>query len=107
MLKSEGNRLVVNDFVTGDPLSEENLKQTIDIVCGIGVKKETILYSNWEIPAILKSPTRRKIASFCNYIVDGRFKKEYQKVGLKWRGSRNQHIWKNENGKWTNITYEI
>ena len=32
MLKSDKNRIVVNDFIQGEPLSEGNLDKTLDIV---------------------------------------------------------------------------
>lgn len=32
MLKSDENRIIINDFVQGEPLSEENLDRTLNIV---------------------------------------------------------------------------
>ena len=35
MLKSSDERVVINDFVQGDPLSEENLDKTLELVSNL------------------------------------------------------------------------
>ena len=35
MLKSSNERVVINDFVQGDPLSEENLNKTLELVSNL------------------------------------------------------------------------
>lgn len=35
MLKSSDERVIINDFVQGDPLSEENLDKTLDLVSNL------------------------------------------------------------------------
>ena len=35
ILKSSGGRVVINDFVQGDPLSEENLDRTLELVSNL------------------------------------------------------------------------
>ena len=35
MLKSSDERVVINDFIQGDPLSEENLDKTLDLVSNL------------------------------------------------------------------------
>lgn len=107
ILKSCELCYVINDFVQGEPLSEFNINFTQSLVNGLTRKRPLVLYTNYEIPSILKDSKKKEIASLCNYIIDGRFRKEYQKDGMKWRSSSNQHVWKNEDGKWRNITYEI
>lgn len=42
---------------------------------------------------------QKKILSLCDYVVDGRFDIKQKKLGLKFRGSANQTIYHNENGK--------
>lgn len=94
----------------GDPLHENNLQTVLNLVNKIRLllpEKTIWLYTGYELPAILKHPIRKKIASQCDIIVDGKYVDALRDITLKWRGSSNQHIWKNENGKWINVTYEI
>ena len=94
----------------GDPLHENNLQDVLNLVNKIRLllpEKTIWLYTGYELPAILKHPIRKKIASQCDIIVDGKYVDALRDITLKWRGSSNQHIWKNENGKWINVTYEI
>ena len=94
----------------GDPLHENNLQDVLNLVNKIRLllpEKTIWLYTGYELPAILKHPIRKKIASQCEIIIDGKYVDALRDITLKWRGSSNQHIWKNTNGKWTNVTYEI
>ena len=94
----------------GDPLHKNNLNDILNLVNKIRLllpEKTIWLYTGYELPAILKHPIRKKIASQCDIIVDGKYVDALRDITLKWRGSSNQHIWKNENGKWTNVTYEV
>lgn len=40
-----------------------------------------------------------KTISYCNYVVDGRFEEDKSEEKLLFRGSSNQTIWENKNGK--------
>lgn len=94
----------------GEPLADTNLKDVLNLVNKIRLllpEKTIWLYTGYELPAILKHPIRKKIASQCDIIVDGKYMDTLRDITLKWRGSSNQHIWKNTNDKWTNVTYEI
>lgn len=94
----------------GEPLADKNLQAVLNLVNEIRLllpEKTIWLYTGYELPAILKHPIRKKIASQCDIIVDGKYVDALRDITLKWRGSSNQHIWKNENGKWINVTYEI
>ena len=44
------------------------------------------------------------IIGLCDYVVDGLFKKELSGKKLRFRGSSNQIIWRNENGVFTEAT---
>ena len=91
-------------FSGGDPLHENNLQDVLNLVNKIRLlllNKTIWLYTGYELPAILKHPIRKEIASQCDIIVDGKYVDALRDISLKWRGSTNQHIWKNINNKWT------
>ena len=48
--------------------------------------------------------TQKMIIGLCDYVVDGLFKKELSGKKLRFRGSSNQIIWRNENGIFTEAT---
>ena len=97
-------------FTGGDPLHENNLEDVLNIVNKIRIllpEKTIWLYTGYELPEILKHPLRKKVTSQCDIVVDGKYVEEKRDLTLKWAGSSNQRIWKNADGKWTNITHEI
>ena len=50
------------------------------------------LYTGYTLNECLSHPTRQKIISKCDIIVDGRYVDELKDITLKWRGSSNQII---------------
>lgn len=48
--------------------------------------------------------TQKMILSQCDYVVDGLFKRELSGKKLRFRGSSNQIIWRNENGNFVEAT---
>lgn len=48
--------------------------------------------------------TQKLILSQCDYVVDGLFKRELSGKKLRFRGSSNQIIWRNENGNFVEAT---
>jgi anaerobic ribonucleoside-triphosphate reductase activating protein len=48
--------------------------------------------------------TQKMILSQCDYVVDGLFKRELSGKKLRFRGSSNQIIWRNENGIFVEAT---
>lgn len=58
------------------------------------------LWTGYKIDGDLDE-TQKMIISLCDYVVDGLFKKELSGKKLRFRGSSNQIIWRNENGVFT------
>ena len=61
------------------------------------------LWTGYEIDGKLDE-TQKIIISLCDYVVDGQFKKDLSGKKLRFRGSSNQTIWRNENGVFVEAT---
>lgn len=111
MLKSNDERVVINDYIENDPLSENNLDKTLDLVNEFRLsspKKSIWLYTGYEWEHIFdekwhyhpqtmeKLSTNRwkwkQIISQCDVLVDGRYMDAQKDITLKWRGSKNQKV---------------
>ena len=107
------DKIVINDYIENDPLSEENLDKTLETVDRFRLlfpNKTIWLYSgySWEYleTKINISPTtdeklkkyidndkkRKQIIELCNVLVDGKYIDSQQDITLKWRGSKNQRV---------------
>lgn len=108
------DKIVINDYIENDPLSEENLDKTLVTVYEIRLlfpNKSIWLYSGylWEecqpfseegllkgsnfapnLQKILKK--RYEIISKCDVIIDGRYIDSQRDITLKYRGSSNQKV---------------
>ena len=110
----------------GEPLAEQNLNDVLSLTEEIRIsfpKKSIWLYTGYDFdllqdkfnkyknaPSSLdtnKWITRWKIVSNVDILIDGEYIDEQRDISLKWRGSKNQHIWKNENGRWSDVTYSL
>ena len=60
--------------------------------------KDIWLWTGYEISKIEKDSIQWEIINQCDYVTDGLFKEEFAGKKLRFRGSSNQIIWKNENG---------
>lgn len=100
-------KIIINDHIQGDPLSEENLDKTLNLInrFRLSLPQKTIwLYSGYEYKHIFRGASsclsqegynnykRRKIISQCDVFVDGRYIESQRDVSLKWVGSKNQHV---------------
>lgn len=107
-------RIIINDYIENDPLSENNLDKTLDLVNKIRLsmpKKSIWLYTGytWEecqpfteggllepmkfasnLQILLKK--RNKIISNCDVLVDGRYIDSQRDITLPYRGSSNQRV---------------
>lgn len=96
----------------GEPLADQNVQDVLNLVNKIRLllpDKTIWLYTGYTLTECLSHPTRQKVISKCDIIVDGRYVDELKDITLKWRGSSNQKIWEKRNGEWgiykRNIAY--
>ena len=115
------DKIVINDYIQGDPLSEENLDKTLETVDRFRLScpnKSIWIYSGFTWNTIwddtLKKmiengigglslseecentlrlvEKRRKIISLCDVMVDGKYIDSQRKPSKKWAGSDNQRV---------------
>lgn len=107
-------KIIVNDHIQGDPLSEENLDKTLNFLHEIRLlclnktiwlysgytfeecqpfSEEDILNPNDFAPNLQKILKKRwEIIKSVNVLVDGRYIDSQRDITLKWRGSLNQRV---------------
>ena len=107
----------------GEPLAEQNLDGVLDLVKEFRIsfpEKSIWLYTGYDFDLLRdkfneykwtpfaidadKWLTRWEIISNIDILVDGEYIDEQRDITLKWRGSKNQNIWRNNNGVWKNVT---
>ena len=108
------DKIVINDYIENDPLSEENIDKTLETVYEIRLSfpnKSIWLYSGfrWEecqpfnedgllkpdkfAPNLQKILHKRyEVISMCNVMIDGRYIDSQRDITLKWCGSSNQRV---------------
>ena len=84
----------------GDPLDsfDELLELVEEIRDTFGSTKDIWLYTGYTLDQI-KNSEKKEILPYINYLVDGPFELDKRDITLKFRGSTNQIIWENRNGK--------
>lgn len=94
-------RLVSNqDFaglsiLGGDPLcqSYEDISKLVDLCERVrAINKDIWLWTGYTWEEILLDENLIRLASKCDYIVDGRFDENKKDLSLAWRGSSNQRV---------------
>lgn len=100
-------KYIVNEHIQGDPLSEENLETTLELVNKFRLscpEKAIWLYTGytWEklfedddfdlSGGICENQTRRAIVLMSDVIVDGKYIDSQRDITLRWRGSLNQRV---------------
>lgn len=55
-------------------------------------QKDIWVYSGYSYEELIKDPLKRKLLSYCDILVDGKFVEELLNLKLKFRGSSNQRI---------------
>lgn len=84
----------------GEPLAEDNLPMTEDIITKVRDKYPTIdifLWTGYYFEQLNKG--NRYISSILkniNYLIDGPFIEEKRQIGLPLRGSTNQRVWEKD-----------
>ena len=108
------DKIVINDYIKNDPLSEENLDKTLETVDRFRLSlpnKSIWIYSGylWEecqpfseegllkgsnfAPKLQKILQKRyEIISKCDVMVDGRYIDAQRNPSKKWAGSDNQRV---------------
>ncbi len=107
-------KIIINDYLENDPLSEENLDNTLNLVNEIRhllPQKSIWLYTGYSFGELFmydkqingnknflrkdineSYKKRQEIVKQCNILVDGRYIDSQRDITLKWRGSSNQRV---------------
>ena len=116
------NKIIINNYINGDPLYEYNLDEVLKLVKEIRIsfpEKTIWLYTGYKLELLSEEiynstkqictishfyPTtnknefaenqvkRREIIELCNIMVDGKYIDEQKDLSLKFRGSKNQRV---------------
>lgn len=108
MLRSNDERIVINDYIENDPLSENNLDKTLYLVNEFRLsspKKSVWLYTGFTYEEIMKyeygtsyinnvncEALRQAIFCQCDVVVDGKYIDSKRDLTLQYRGSDNQRL---------------
>jgi len=87
----------------GEPLCEENLKYTGDIVEKIKTQfpdRKIIVWTGYKYETLMKNKRIRSVLKNIDYLIDGNFILEKRDITLKLRGSSNQRIFKNNHRRY-------
>lgn len=109
-------KYIVNEHIQGDPLAEENLETTLELVNKIRLlfpEKSIWLYTGYTFEEVFMRNIqnnnvnvwvfleenvfetyrlRQVILSKCDFMVDGRYIDSQRDITLSWRGSSNQRV---------------
>ena len=102
------NKIIINNYINGDPLYENNLDEVLKLVKEIRIsfpEKTIWLYTGYELSEIVKQEQHEKfsgipaawskrweIISNVDVLVDGEYIDEQMDVTKKWAGSKNQRV---------------
>ena len=99
------DKIIINDYIQGDPLSEENLDKTLKIANRFRLSfpnKSIWVYSGYRWSKIFNDGVyltkecagwkRREIVKQCTVMVDGRYIDSQRNPSKKWAGSDNQRV---------------
>ena len=99
------DKIVINDYIENDPLSEENLDKTLETVDRFRLSfpnKSIWIYSGYQWSEIFNDGVyltkdcagwkRREIVKQCTVMVDGKYIDSQRNPSKKWAGSDNQRV---------------
>ena len=103
------DKIVINDYIENDPLSEENLDKTLETVNRFRLlfpNKSIWLYTGYTWNQVMNpvitddfNPSRdellrkrKEIVKQCTVMVDGRYIDSQRNPSKKWAGSDNQRV---------------
>lgn len=99
-------------FSGGHPLEDENVLDIYSLIVEIKEKlpeKDIWLYTGYKLEHILKPvehnqiiDCRKQIVNMCDVVVDGRYIESLRDITLRFRGSKNQNIWRKRDNIWSN-----
>lgn len=110
MLRSNDTQYVINDYIENDPLSEENLDRTLELVneFHLSLPQKTIcIYSGYTFEDIMTGiaydeegefffteddKKLYQIISQCDVLVDGQYIDSQRDITLPYLGSKNQKL---------------
>lgn len=98
-------RIIINDYIENDPLSENNLNKTLDLVNETRLscpKKSIWIYTGYKFEdCLIKEKIcyenifralRHEIIKQCTIMVDGQYIDSQRNLNLPYRGSNNQRL---------------
>lgn len=91
----------------GDPLKKENVPYVYWLVKQVKEKYPNKDIWCWTGDTLEQIESRKDVKELLKYIdvlVDGEFIQSKRDITLAWRGSSNQKIYRNENGKFVDVT---
>lgn len=115
-----GRLLVIEDVVNeagSNPLTDITLSGGDPFIQAAGMVrvagelrrrgKHIWAYTGYTLDALRSSPDpdQRELLACCDVLVDGRFELSQRDLSLSFRGSRNQHIWKQSQGNWEDVSH--
>lgn len=101
------DKIVINDYIENDPLSEENLDKTLETANRFRLSfpnKSIWVYSGYNFQKVMQQLPhlstkdnynmykRQKIIKQCDVMVDGRYIDSQRNPSKKWAGSDNQRV---------------
>lgn len=95
----------------GEPLEDKNLNKLyhlVKLIKELHPDKKIWLFTGYTFNELESKYTylndeRQLVLKYCDVLVEGRFEENEKDITLKFRGSRNQNIWKKENGIWVKV----
>ena len=100
-------RIIINDYIENDPLSDDNLDGVLNLVNRFRLlmpEKTIWIYTGFKFGEIFRgSPSylstkgynnvkRRRIIEQCDVMVDGKYIDSQRNLSKKWAGSDNQRV---------------
>lgn len=101
------DKVIINDYIENDPLSEENLDKTLENVNRFRLSlpnKSIWIYSGYDYQKVMRQlPNlatknnhdmykRQQIIKQCTVMVDGKYIDSQRNPAKKWAGSDNQRV---------------
>lgn len=107
-MQDREDMIIINNFIENDPLSENNLDKTLDLVDKFRLscqQKSIWIYTGYSWERLMKyeygekyihnvniDALRQAIIFQCDVLVDGHYIDSLRDVTLHWRGSSNQRV---------------